>query len=397
MLCSGSLCARAPRASRQSIVTTIVTTLLVNSGSPPLWPLLGVAAGLYFFFRGFFLLQRKRLIQNTPISKVRSASLGLLEVSGLAVGPYTMTAPITSVACYCYRTVAWQEKGSGKDRSWEMVAEEKLHVPFFLDDNTGTLLVDPTGAELDLHRDFRQEFSDSIFSTDSPAPANVRNFLFRHGVSGDVKTRIEEFCIKPKNFLFILGTLAENPGLAVAPRTTPTQKQDGFESSLLSMSPLAPDFSVPMFAKPTTTVAWSEPAAGVVVDLTGALPPNSTAQMTQQAKIAAALQRAGIVTPDLRSLVEPDPAARVQPAVNSLSSPANGQSSSVGKVPASEFDLKPPVVLMKGKNDNSFLISWRDQRQVVSSMRWKSTLMIWGGPALMLVSLYLVAAEFGWL
>jgi hypothetical protein len=52
------------------------------------------------------------------------------------------------------------------------------------------------------------------------------------------------------------------------------------------------------------------------------------------------------------------------------------------------FDPHPPVVLMKGTNNQTFLISWRSQQEVARSLGWKCTLMIWGGPALALISLY---------
>jgi hypothetical protein len=45
---------------------------------------------------------------------------------------------------------------------------------------------------------------------------------------------------------------------------------------------------------------------------------------------------------------------------------------------------------MKGRNAPTFLISWRSQREVAKSLAWKCTLMIWGGPALALASLYLL-------
>lgn len=49
--------------------------------------LLGVYAGIYVFLRGFRMLQHKRLVLNTPLSKIRSASMGLVEVSGMPKGP----------------------------------------------------------------------------------------------------------------------------------------------------------------------------------------------------------------------------------------------------------------------------------------------------------------------
>ena len=50
---------------------------------------------------------------------------------------------------------------------------------------------------------------------------------------------------------------------------------------------------------------------------------------------------------------------------------------------------------MKGQNNPAFFISWRSQREVTESLAWKSTLMIWGGPALTLLCLYVLAMKFG--
>jgi hypothetical protein len=46
--------------------------------------LFGVGAGLYIFYRGFLLLERRRLILDTPFSKNRSAEMGVDEVSAPA-------------------------------------------------------------------------------------------------------------------------------------------------------------------------------------------------------------------------------------------------------------------------------------------------------------------------
>ncbi len=147
--------------------------------------------------------------------------MGMVEVNGLAVGPYTMLAPITARPCYYYRTLVWEWKQSGRNKSWVKIAGECMHLPFFVDDNTGRLLVDPRGADLDLHRDFKQEFNDSFFSSKDSVPDSVRSFLARHGIVTNNKIKVEEFCIKPKNSLFILGTLGENPGIEVARATSP--------------------------------------------------------------------------------------------------------------------------------------------------------------------------------
>src|SRR5208283_4439078 len=112
-----------------------------------------------------------------------------------------------------------------------------------------------------------------------------------------------------------------------------------------------------------------------VVRLSPSNGPTKPADMTQQQKVSAALLKAGVsnpaawaaagVTSSAAAAISPDPAA-----------------------PLNNFDQRPPVVLMKGKNNPTFLISWRSQRELASSLGLKCTLMIWGGPVLTLISLY---------
>ena len=345
-----------------------------------IWAAVGACAGVYLFYRGFRILQRKRLILNTPTSKIRSASMGLVELSGLAVGPYTLTAPVTGVPCYYYRTIAWQLKQSGKNREWEKVADESLHVPFYLDDNTAKVLVNPQGAEMDIHCDFHEEFSGSFFSSSLDAPANVARFLSQHGLATDQKVKVEEYCIKPKNALFVLGSLAENHGLKVAPNPVRTVTPQGVALTSGTFGMKLSAFVMNGSLNITRTAGTQE-----IVRLsphTGPAP-----DMTAQGKIAAAMMKAGITNPAAWA------AAGLQYA--GVSVQTSGNQGAIATAPAEEFDLNPKTVLMKGTHNPAFFISWRSQRDLVQSLSWKSGLMIWGGPALTLLCVYLLAARFG--
>lgn len=360
------------------------------------WCVVGFCAGIGLFFYGFRLLQRRRLILDTPFSKIRSAAMGMVEINGLAVGPYTMVAPITARPCYYYRTLVWEWKQSGKNKNWVKVAGECMHLPFFVDDNTGRVLVDPRGADLDLHRDFEQEFCDSFFTTKDPAPVNVRSFLARHGIVTSNKIKVEEYCIKPKNSLFILGTLTENSGVEVGPQPVRDAEplssisSGGFSLSFRGGSSLG-DFDEDTFAR--GLAVQSDAAPPEVVRLSH---PESvaikTSAMTQQQKIAAALVKAGIASPAAWAAAGV-PAANVsQQGVEVLiasATAASGNNGSDADSGANTFDPHPPVVLTKGTNNKTFLISWRSQQEVARSLGWKCILMIWGGPALALLSLYL--------
>ncbi len=430
----------------------ILALALSNPPSPGgfiVWCAIGFAGGIYLFFRGFYLLQRRHLILDTPFSKIRSAAMGMVEVSGLAVGPYTMIAPVTGRPCYYYRTVAWEWKREGKNNQWVKVAGECMHLPFFLDDNTGRVLVDPRGAELDLHRDFQEEFNTSFFSRNE-TPTSVDSFLARHGVATVNRIKIEECCIKPKNALFILGTLGDNPGIEVKadavsdpdalnqvsaqrfslssalpiPRFSLSgggslsfssgassysdRSSDSFDNDLNAFAARALA-STPIAAKPQGTRLSAGSAASKPADL------------AQQQKVADALRKAGITNPVAWSAagvggtavrMSPDPTfaanqfaapkVAAQPSARANSSLAAANPSNTGTsmpVPGQpdSFDPRPPVVLMKGQNNKTFLISWRGQQEVARSLGWQCTLMIWGGPALALLSLYGLLSIFNWL
>ena len=430
----------------------LCTLLLLRSDSsqPIALCILGIGAGLFLFYQGFRLLQRRQLILNTPASRIRSASMGMVELAGLAAGPFTMLAPVSGRPCYYFRTLVWEWKRQGKNNQWVQVAAECMHVPFFLDDFTGKVLGDPRGAELDLHRDFQQEYCDSFFTTKEEVPANIRSLLLRHSISTTNKIKVEEFCIKPKNSLFLLGTLGQNPGIELAPRPIQDDQHNTltfgttftFSSaesviapgilsfaaanaptahrsvgdllmSTRSTDPYQPDpsrsgqsafdrssFDPSSFDQSAleksgldkTLLANSvlgklmledesrQSASPQIVHLSPPAAPSEISEMTQQQKIAAALMKAGISNPAAWD------AAGVSPATSSGNS--NGIPVVNQTLPLDGFDPRPPVVMMKGKNNPTFLISWRSQRELARSLGWKCTLMIWGGPALTLISLW---------
>ena len=357
----------------------------------------GGVAGMYLFYRGFRLLQRKRLILNTPASKIRSASMGLVEINGLAIGPYVINSPLKQTNCYYYRSIAWQWKQRGKDSEWVKAAEETLHVPFYMDDGSGRLLVDPSGAEMDLHCDLHEEYNRSILLSGPEMPGSVFSFLSRHGVDSSKRIKVEEYCIRPKDNLFVLGTLSQNPGLNTSIMPT-WAGQSSQRSAAAGVSVSAPALA--------SVKAGGSDGNGngspQIVRLSGDSAAVPATEMTQQQKITAALLKAGITSPLAWAAagVSPEAAAQVgpySPSAVATSTPEKTGTEEKNLETTETFDLHPTVVLMKGTHEATFFMSWRSQRDLVLALGWKSTLMIWGGPALTLVSVYVLLAHFNWL
>jgi hypothetical protein len=284
-----------------------------------------------------------------------------------------------------------------------------MHVPFFLDDNTGKVMVDPRGAELDLHCDFHGEFCDSFFTIRKEVPDNVRVLLSRHGVNTTNKIKVEEFCIKPKNALFILGTLGDNPDLELCPQPIYDEEYNTltFGRSLWE-NWVAPNLSARTHVddeppeeelsvgqrlfgglskhersdgqlNPGFTAMHSSATENPeLIRLSTNDGPTLGAKMTQQEKIVAALTKAGIR----------NPAAWATAGVDQSAAADDSDRSSVGIASIDGFETHPPVVLTKGANNQTFLISWRSQRELAKILGWKCALMICGGPTLALLCLY---------
>jgi hypothetical protein len=97
--------------------------------------------------------------------------------------------------------------------------------------------------------------------------------------------------------------------------------------------------------------------------------------------------KAGVSNPAAWAAAETNPCSvAVDLGANGSSDATTGTQPS----PLAGFDPHPAVVLMKGRNNPTFMISWRSQRDLARSLAWKCMLMIWGGPALALLSLYVL-------
>ena len=363
------------------------------------WFVIGAILGVILFLRGFRMLRYKQLILNTPFSKIRSASMGMVEVSGAAKGPRTIPAGITGQACYYYRATAWQLRRSGRDSSWQRVADECLSVPFFVEDPTGRLLVDPQGASLDIEPNFKDEFDTSFFMDNRDIlPENVFKFLDRHNINFTSNTRVEEFCIRPDSPMFIFGSLAPN---STAAQWTPTAQVPGTNSlHQVQFSLFGGSTGSPLFSIGVSPISTVNPE--FVESLAGAAPATAQSAPRQAPKPVAAAWSSISMDGENMASGNPSAAARTPapaPQTSALAT-AEPEGSASDNAPdnvsdSAGFDLCPAAVIRKGPRGEPFMISTHSQREVVRSLAWKSALCIWGGPVLTLICLYLLAVGLG--
>jgi E3 Ubiquitin ligase len=123
------------------------------SGKPSqFWFLAATLAGIsvYSFWYAFKAWGKNRVLEDTPLSRVRSAAQGYVELSGRGVLPPNATnrAPLTGKSCTWWRYSIQERATTGRSRSWSTIDSGTSTAPFILDDGSGQCLVDPNGAEV---------------------------------------------------------------------------------------------------------------------------------------------------------------------------------------------------------------------------------------------------------
>lgn len=110
------------------------------------------------FYLGIKYLLLKRRIEDTPTSKIRSMAMGMVELQGSAKRMYAQVSPISGLPCVYYRIKKYKRKryrsnrrllSTDGDSQWSLVSiTSSSSVPFLVEDETGTVTVEPEGADL---------------------------------------------------------------------------------------------------------------------------------------------------------------------------------------------------------------------------------------------------------
>ena len=149
-----------------------------------------------------------RLIEDTPTAKIRSAPQGYVELEGLGKlmdGP-PIIAKLSGLPCvwFRYKIEEYVATGKGNEHRWETIDKGESTETFWLQDETGRVVIDPEGADVTpRHKDSWR--SSSSLGGISRRSANVTNFLSSH--TGHGNYRLTEERINPGESLYALGLL----------------------------------------------------------------------------------------------------------------------------------------------------------------------------------------------
>ena len=201
-----------------------ILSVFVQAGEPAypgLWETAtGIAlagAGIVLFPYGLVNLKYKRMVENTPTSKVRSMAMGIVEVEGRARQYYDLKTTYSRTRCIYFRCRFYRRKpvymasrwgffrtGGSHQEQWRLERETASgRLPFYLEDKTGRVLVRPKGAIFLVSR-ASQQFAGAMGMN--------AELLLR-----DDRTRIREDLIPEGARVYVLGKARpENTGDTVS-------------------------------------------------------------------------------------------------------------------------------------------------------------------------------------
>ncbi|MFW5983761.1 MAG: DUF3592 domain-containing protein [Halobacteria archaeon] len=204
---------------------------LRNDGPPWSWivsvvyAVIAIFGGVWLVRTGIRRRKQRTLIKDTPTEEVESLSIGTSEIKGNAVisDLETLRAPFSEDDCVIaeYEVEEYHDNDDEAGGSWRTVEIGVLHTPFYVDDGTGRVLVEPDDeATYDL--DPEDETTVYVDSSEK-GPEPVRRFVETEDIgfpadrSGkDNDRRYRQNLILPEESVYVFGTVERRDGVSSA-------------------------------------------------------------------------------------------------------------------------------------------------------------------------------------
>lgn len=187
-------------------------------GGPLFIAIFSIATGIVLLYMGMKTIFLIRIIQNIPVSKIRSIAMGLVEVYGKVVPIKILKSPCSGDDCVYYN-IAIEDNGHEFYRTFE--GNEQ----FVLKDKTGEVLIDCNRAKFDIMHSKRFDVGKGKFSpqmfVDFLKSKNLKPGILMYKFLKKKKDWILiERIIKPGDKIYVLGTALKNPKTDFSPKHT---------------------------------------------------------------------------------------------------------------------------------------------------------------------------------
>ena len=178
-----------------------------------IFPIVGIIVGIILFFAGIKWFGYKRLIENIPTSKIRSIAMGLVEIFGkvIPIENNLLNSPFSNTECvyYKYTVERWVKRND--KHHWQIVNSGKTSLPFKLNDDTGSVLIDPVGADIDIKSVTYSSGAGHDPSFIIQKFLNSNNLKYEGFFGINYRMRYRESIIVPGKNLYIIGSATDNP------------------------------------------------------------------------------------------------------------------------------------------------------------------------------------------
>lgn len=172
--------------------------------------------GVGLFNWGFGRFRRLQLVRDTPTQKIRSMSMGTVEVKGDAgVVSQKFQTPITNTECVYYEYKVEEYQSDGDDSHWETIDSGKTSEPIGVDDGTGAAVVEVSEAEVELPD---EDYQEKLDGGEEP-PQHIQEFIDQNDnvkegnnemlTIFDNDRRFTEYYIQPGDHLYVFGYAEE--------------------------------------------------------------------------------------------------------------------------------------------------------------------------------------------
>jgi hypothetical protein len=349
---------------------------------------LGTGAGVWIFFKGFRVFREFKIVADTPCIPIRSVPMGLVQIHGKALSDQLIPSPITHTPC-CFYQVKIERYESGQHGGWKHYRTDMDGARFYLQDQTGKVLINSYAAEYDLPESEPRVVDGShpgaSLALASGAAASDQELLQYIQTAG-----VHQFAGRVEQWLASKGPL-DDP------------KHEHGRQALLEIAR-----AIPVAVSGGANVRGNVPAA-LIEKIMASSPLADPVKERQRQKFLQQIRETGQV---------PIPPESV--SVSSSGSPGFGSSvsgsSAAGRyrlresliLPGQEYhvtgtcvenpeahDAHDRNVIVQGHNEKTFLISCKPERELQQGLRKRAVGMVFGGAALALLCLALLLGHLG--
>ena len=336
--------------------------------------LLGTGAGVWIFFKGFRVFREFKIVADTPCIPIRSLPMGLVQVRGKALSDQLIPSPVTHTPC-CFYLVKIEHYESGEHGGWKHYRTDMDGGKFYLQDQTGKVLIDSCSAEYDLPESEPRVVDGShpgaSLALASGAAASDQELLQYVGKAG-----VHQFAGKVEHWLESKGPLDD-----------PIREQG--RQTLLEVAR-----AIPKALSGGAAIQGNVPAA-LIEKIMASHRLADPEKEQQRQEFLQQIRETGKVP---------------MPAISASTSSATGRYRLRESLilPGQDYHVTGTCVensearnahdhnmIVQGHNERTFLISWKPEQELQQGLRKRAVGMVFGGAVLALFCLALLLGHLG--